>query len=277
MGDSFKNSYTVEEREIVSLSVVNVGFQKCEPLYQWGTGIRDHHILHHIVSGKGVFRTNGKTYHLNAGDTFLIYPYTEITYYADKQAPWEYYWVGFSGSDAALILQSTDFTFEKPVVFQSNYSEEIKGYVLSIYDSRGNDFTHAVEMTGRLYILLSLFLREASKPKRRKDSYMEYTRKGVEYIVNHYSYAITVDNIARYVGISRSHLYRAFQQYTKMSPKEYLSAFRIKQACSLLKKSELSISAIAASVGYENNLYFSKAFKKAKGISPTDYLKKHKN
>ena len=55
------------------------------------------------------------------------------------------------------------------------------------------------------------------------------------------------------------------------SPKEYLTEYRIKQACRLLKETDLSISAIAYSVGFENNLYFSKAFKKQKGLSPSEY------
>jgi len=65
-----------------------------------------------------------------------------------------------------------------------------------------------------------------------------------------------------------------------ISPKRYLTDLRIKQACMLLENSSLSVSAIANSVGFENSLYFSKAFKKAKGISPSQYaekIKKYKN
>ena len=52
MDPKYKNSYKVNKKELVSLSVYNVGFQKCEPLYQWGPGIRDHYLIHHILSGK---------------------------------------------------------------------------------------------------------------------------------------------------------------------------------------------------------------------------------
>ena len=55
MTDTFKNSYKVKEKETVSLSVYNVGFQKCEPRYQWGPGVRDHYLIHYIVSGKGIY------------------------------------------------------------------------------------------------------------------------------------------------------------------------------------------------------------------------------
>lgn len=59
------------------------------------------------------------------------------------------------------------------------------------------------------------------------------------------------------------------------SPKEYLTEYRIKQACRLLRETTLSVSAIAYSVGFENNLYFSKAFRKQKGKSPSEYRESH--
>ena len=77
------------------------------------------------------------------------------------------------------------------------------------------------------------------------------------------------------MGLSRSHLFRSFEKVMEKSPKEYLTNFRIKQACNLLKTSDLSITAIANSVGFENNLYFSKAFHKVKGVSPKVYKAAH--
>jgi len=55
------------------------------------------------------------------------------------------------------------------------------------------------------------------------------------------------------------------------SPKEYLTDFRMKQACYLLEHSSLSITAIANSLGFDNSLYFSKTFHKQKQMSPKEY------
>lgn len=110
MSANYKNSYKVSEKELVSLSVYNVGFQKCTPGYQWGPGIRDHYLIHYIISGSGSYIVNGNTYTLSAGDAFLVYPNTEVTYIASHKSPWEYAWVGFTGSDASIILKATDFS-----------------------------------------------------------------------------------------------------------------------------------------------------------------------
>ena len=74
MYEKYKNSYKVTEKELVSLSVYNVGFQRCDSLYQWGPGIRDHYLIHYIISGKGFYKIGKRTYELQAGDSFLVYP-----------------------------------------------------------------------------------------------------------------------------------------------------------------------------------------------------------
>lgn len=116
MNNKYKNSYIVKEKELVSLSVYNVGFQSCDSLYQWGPGIRDHYLIHYIISGKGRYTVNGKVHTLTPGDVFLVYPNTEVIYQADAEDPWEYTWVGFTGSDAATILRATDFTKAHPYI-----------------------------------------------------------------------------------------------------------------------------------------------------------------
>lgn len=269
--NNYKNSYKVTEKELVSLSVYNVGFQKCDPLYQWGPGVRDHYLIHYIISGKGTYQIAGRTVHsLSAGDSFLVYPNTEIVYCADADDPWEYAWVGFTGSDAAMILQATDFTKEIPYIRNTPLGEEIKRQLLHIYDARGNEFEHAVEMTGRLYTTLALFMKGAAK-NATQNSANSYVQKGIEFISANYSYPITVEDIASYVGLSRSHLFRSFESVLGVSPKEYLTEFRIKQSCYLLEHSKLSITAIANSIGFDNSLYFSKSFHKNKGMSPKEY------
>lgn len=275
MNQNYKNSYKVTEKELVSLSVYNVGFQKCDALYQWGPGIRDHYLIHHVISGKGYYKVNNSTFTLCAGDSFLVYPNTEVLYFADENDPWEYAWVGFTGSDASMILKATDFTPGSPVIHQTPHGDSIHRQILHIYDARGNEFEHAVEMTGRLYTMLALFMHGATT-NNTQNSANSYVQKGIEFISSHYSYPITVEDIASYVGLSRSQLFRSFESVLDQSPKEYLTGFRMKQACYLLEHSDLSVTAIANSIGFDNGLYFSKTFHKVKQMSPSEFRNLHK-
>ena len=132
-----RHSFKSDQTDALSLSVYNVGYEKCQGLHSWGSGVRDHYLIHHIISGKGVYKTPQGEYHLSAGDTFLIYPYTVITYTADKNDPWEYYWAGFNGSDAEFILDRAGFTRECPVI-SADFGSELKDSLERIYRLSGN-------------------------------------------------------------------------------------------------------------------------------------------
>ena len=254
--------------------IYQYGYEKCRPHHSFGPGLRSHYLIHYIISGKGYYKVTNKTYTLTAGDTFLVYPNTEVLYYADESDPWEYAWVGFTGSDASMILKATDFSIESPVIHQTSLGESIHRQLLHIYDARGNEFEHAVEMTGRLYTMLAMFMHGASK-NTEQNTTASYVQKGIEYISANYSYNITVEDIADYVGLSRSHLFRSFESVLGQSPKEFLTDFRMRQACYLLEHSSLSITAIANSIGFDNSLYFSKTFHKFKGMAPKEYRALH--
>lgn len=272
MSDSYKHSYKMGEDFLNSLSVYNVGYQKCEPEYQWGPGIRDHYCIHHILSGSGIYTTGKVSVRLSAGDTFILFPGVELQYQADKDEPWEYCWAGFMGTDAASIIRNTGFSKETPYILKGTIpEEEIRNGLDEIYQNKGNTYESSVAMAGRLYSLLAVFMHYAQRTEPEKDSHVMYVEKAMSYIETNYSYPITVEDIAYYVGISRSHLFRSFQNYMRKSPKDYLSGYRIRQACHLLRETDLSVSTIAYSVGFENNLYFSKAFRKQKGMSPSEY------
>lgn len=274
MALTFKQNFKSTDPKMVSLSVYNVGYQQCEPSHQWGPGVRDHFLIHHVVSGKGYYKVGDSVFTLSAGDSFLVYPYTEITYWADSDDPWKYYWVGFAGSDAALIIHSTAFTRQLPVITLSPENDlKIRKKLLNIYDSRGNTLESSVEMTGALYTALAFYLSISPSTVDENDIQASYVKKATDYIAANYSYPITIEEIADYVGISRSHLFRVFREHLDCSPKDYLTDHRIRQACTLLKNTSLSVTAIALSTGFENNLYFSKAFRKEIGISPSMYRK----
>jgi len=234
--------------------------------------VRNPSLIHYIMSGRGVYTAGGQTRYLQAGDAFLVYPGTTVTYASDRVEPWEYYWVGFNGSDAAHLLSATDFSPENPVVHAEDWGDELRRQLFAIYEARGNSLLQMAQMTGRLYLALSLLLSHSAHEETHTDALAVYVRQATEYISYRYSYPITVDDIAAYVGISRSHLYRAFRAVLGQSPKTYLSKYRIRQACALLGRPELTVASIAQSVGYESGLYFSKVFHRLKGVTPTEYM-----
>ena len=274
MDQGFKLSYIAGKEQSLSVRVYNIGHERCKSNHKWGPGVRDFYLMHHVLSGKGYYIVGGKRYELTAGSTFLIYPNTNVTYFADTYDPWEYYWVGFQGNDAGLLLDMTVFTPDHPVTFR-NPGSELKEMLAKIYEAKGKEEACKVRMAGYLMLALAYFIREVYPEDR--DLANLYCRKAAEYIAYNYSQQITVEEIADYIGISRSQLYRVFMLMYNKSPKQYLTEYRIEQALRLLKDPKLTINAVARSVGFEDNLYFSRVFRKFYGVSPGTYRREMGN
>ena len=130
-----------------------------------------------------------------------------------------------------------------------------------------------LRMTGQLYLLLSLFISAPSSANAETSRFESYVMTAERFISGNYSLNISVEDIAASAGISRTTLFRAFKEITGISPVEYLTRFRTDRAARLLMETDLSVSAVSNSVGYEDSLYFSKVFRKYKGISPTEARK----
>lgn len=269
---TFKHSYKNTLRENLSLTVYNTGYQKCERENSWGPAVRDHYLIHYIESGKGRFTCGDTPYLLGEGDLFCIFPGQIASYIADDEQPWEYFWVGFNGTEAKRLMELTDFSKQTPVLHHKK-DERLKQLLLDIYQHSGGQPLNDCQMAGSLYLFLAelIQIRESSHPVIQRH-YSSYLEGGMRYIQYNYSDNISVEDIAQYVGISRSHLYRIFRENTGLSPNEYLSNYRINEACSLLRKGKLSINQVASSVGYTDALYFSRVFRKLKGVSPSQYL-----
>lgn len=268
--ETFKYSYKIDKEENILVNVYNCGYQKCVSGYSMGPLVRRNYLMHHVFAGKGTLTVHGKTYAIQTGDTFLITPNTVAHYEADVEEPWEYYWVGFDGAEVKNLIDRTDFSADCAVI-QSGQSEVLKNLLMRLYGASGNTFHHQIRMVGYLYLILSVLLETAHKPQIPVDISMTYSKKAVDYIAAHYEKHITITDIAAELGVSRSHLYRVFVRHMGESPKVYLERFRIQQACILLVQTVLAVNEVANSVGYDDQLHFSKVFKKMKGVSPKEY------
>ena len=272
---TYKHSMKLERRT-ASLYVQNTGCQQCAPGYGWGPGVRDHFLLHHVISGKGVYVCQDKRRELNPGDTFLVYPNTSIHYCADSLEPWEYVRVGFGGLDAGWFMERTDFTMEEPVYYGRD-GEQLRELIQAIYACFGTQAWAQLAMTARLYDLLSFLIRTAHPGKRERTKESDCAMLAAEYIMNHYEAPITVEGLADYASVSHSSLYRRFLKRFQISPKRFLLEYRIERACALLKETDCSIQEISTSVGFEDPFYFSRAFKEVKGVSPRQYAAQHRS
>lgn len=83
--------------------------------------------------------------------------------------------------------------------------------------------------------------------------------------------ALNVEMLAANVGMSRVHMHRKLKELTNQSARDFIRNIRLKQAATLLREKNLSISEVAYATGFSNLSHFSNSFREFYGISPTEY------
>ena len=94
-----------------------------------------------------------------------------------------------------------------------------------------------------------------------------------EYFTEHYNQEINIEEYALSRHVSASWFNKSFKKVVGTTPMKYILSIRIRNAQVLLETTDYNISNIASMVGYENAFYFSRLFKKQKGLSPAAYRK----
>lgn len=95
------------------------------------------------------------------------------------------------------------------------------------------------------------------------------------YVDANYGKPLTLDEVRGLVGMSRFHFSRLFKRHARKSFSDYLAARRIEEAKRLLLDPALSLKEICRLVGYASPNYFTTAFKRREGLSPTEYRMLH--
>ena len=143
---------------------------------------------------------------------------------------------------------------------------------------------NAVRRQGRYFMMkaylmqmLLLVIRERCEPMERpvgcafESANKKYVVEQImNYIEDHYSEKISLDQIAENMYLSPFYISRIFKSETGNAPIRYLINIRLEKAKELLEGGyEGSIQEVAAQVGYDDAYHFSKLFKKRYGISPS--------
>ncbi|HEM6085988.1 TPA: AraC family transcriptional regulator [Streptococcus suis] len=269
------NIYNEFDSHNFDLNVDHYGAEQCDSGYSFGPTIRDNYVLHFITNGKGKISINGETTELTAGDIFVLPKNQSIFYQADENTPWTYTWVGFSGSRAETILSQTRL-LEK-YFLHSHLESEILKKMIDINQTEVQSLPMITELIliGHLNQLLAALIQEFPNDSLKEASTLAktYVHHAIKIIHSQYNSPVKVSAIAEKLALSRSYLYKIFKQETGYSIKDYIVQVKMNHACQLLANPDLSITEIANSVGYQDPLTFSSAFKNQYHQSPSDYRK----
>ena len=256
------------------LYIYQCGSEPCPKGHFHGPAVRDHYLIHYIHKGKGIFQVGDTTYHLKAGNGFLICPDIVTFYQADKNDPWWYSWVGFHGLKAESYLIEAGLTAAHPVFeyTEDDYIENCFHEMSDAYYLKHGNIRRMAYLYLFLYKLMQTNTRELyyNSKESRHDAYIN---EALQFIEMNYSRKITIDMLSNYVGLNRSYLNSLFKEALGKTLQQYLIEFRIRKACELLENSSLRVGDISHAVGYPDQLLFSKVFKRIQGVTPSEYRK----
>lgn len=249
-----------------SVTVYYCGYEKCASGHFWGPAVRTQYLLHYVISGRGTYAVGGETYTPHAGTCFLIRPGERTVYTADREDPWEYMWVAFDGFDVLEILRRTGLV-NRYVVAVENGGEFARYLREMIEEFSGGSLFKVMSC---FYGAMSVLEKSAHGGAYTREH--EYVNKAVGYIKSNYGYPIQVSDLARYIGIDRTYLYRIFFASENMSPKQYLMQVRINAAKKMLLSGAYTVGETAISCGFSDASSFCSRFKRYTGMTPKAFI-----
>ena len=253
-----------------SLAVVECGIQICHSGHVSPDLTYKYYSVHFILEGGGTYILNGRSYHLGAGQGFMIMPGDRCIYIADKVDPWKYVYASFCGADDDGLVHSAGLD-ENNVIFDFPLDDGMIRDIYAMHSAGKRNEAKGYDVTGYFLLCMSRLVKANAREGKKVSSPESYVKKARLYIEDHFSDSISIDDIAFHVCLDRTYLYRLFIKYEGFSPSRYLKNYRLERGAEMLENRELSISEIALSVGFCDASHFYKAFSSKFGMTPKKY------
>lgn len=238
------------------ISLISYGRDECKANKRRVYTIPDFYMIHFIEKGSGYY--NGIK--LSAGQGFICMQNEVCNYIPDKNDPWTYNWINIRGKGADILIKELSL---KNNTFLWNTVKSKRAFE-KIWQYQGNKNLEELTALSTVYSIFAEQSAEKNLPKR------DYATETKSFFESRFAEGVTVEDAAKTLNISRAYLRNVFFEKEGISPQGYLMNLRMNRAAELLLR-DYTVTEIAAAVGYEDVLQFSKMFSKYFGLSPTKF------
>lgn len=200
----------------------------------------------------------------------IIFPPNQRYFYRNNGGNGLYFCLHLSGNGLQEILRQCDIPIDRVIELGRNHEvQRLISEILELYITRPFCFEQqASNLAERIFLQIATKLHASERPTPARIA------NSLKLIHESYQFPITVEQLAQAEFLSVSHYRTLFRECTGQTPMEYITELRIKNAADFIERTSLPLKEIASMVGYSDQLYFSRVFKKELGISPQDYRKK---
>ena len=231
----------------------------------------DDNLLLYCVSGRGSLTTPDWSGTIGPGQVMLLPQGLTHQYEARRRDPWSLYWVHFQGASTGIFMQYLGYREGSPLV-EAGVSPVLVSAFIKLMEVRRTGYsTRAfINAANQLRHLFSQMALEIRAHQGRSSSNFDLDQlQG--YMLEHLEQPMTLENLAARANLSKYHFSTRYKKLTGYSPIKHFLHMKMEHACHLLDSSDLNVQAIAAAVGYDDPLYFSRLFSKTIGLSPRAY------
>ena len=269
-------TFSVDEfGEEYKFRIGKVGYEHCSPSKGPVSRVRPNYSWHFILFGRGTIETaDGRMYKLNRGESFLLYQGEYYSYHPDPQDPWTYIWVELTGDNLEAMFRQCGFTKENFHRLLNEFDIYVE-LVKKMKDAFDESDVQQMRTCAYLILIMSRCIEEEREGrvdlktirKRRQ------LRDILIYMNNNFNLPLTNEEIAAENGLSVRSLTALFAEMLQMTPVQYMSAYRIAVACERFQTTEMNVAEVAKWSGFDDVKYFSRVFKREKGMTPQEYRK----
>lgn len=252
------------------LYVFLCGQERCLPTKAPTDGVRRFFTLHYVNDGMGYLECAGKKYTVKCGDVFISYAGESITYYPDKNDPWEYIYFSFAGILQDEAVRQMGFSRNRCVI--STGGGKVESDFRALLENVMTYGEQTFKTYGVLYSLIGDVAEAGGKnfaPATQKERYI---RQAIIFIFNNLQ-DLTVRDIAKNCALSEEYLTRICREVLGVSLKELITIYRMKVASNYLRNTKISVSKLSDQLGYGNKKYFVRVFREIFGMTPMQYRK----
>jgi len=234
-------------------------------------------IFIYCLRGRGWCDLGGNRHLVQAGDLLVIPPKLPHAYGADDKQPWTIHWAHVTGGNVASVLSELGATVERPVLPLGENPQ-----LLALFEEMLELLEHGYTPARLLYAaqtlahLVGVIIWQWRENFRGMPDAPQKIARSIAYMKQHLDKTLNVAALAALANLSRSHYTALFRQQTGYSPMDYFIRLRMHQACQWLDTTPCSVKEVAARLGYADQFYFSRAFRKVNRIAPTAYRLQHK-
>ncbi len=243
-----------------------IGHFTCDTHYIVERDYMESYLLFYVLRGTMEVTSEGETVRIGAEECGFFSCYTPHCYRAVE--PLEYIWIHLDGANTGAFCRA--IRREHGAIIRTDHPQRILSQMQQILQQmREIGQLDEVTTSRRLNDLMCSLLYVGSPHEVDNPQIAAMQR----YLLEHLSEDLSAAGLAREFHLSESQLNRQFKAHTGQAPHEYLMNLRVNHAKTLLKETRLSISEIAAAVGYSYDSSFAAAFHSRVGMSPRQFRK----